>query len=229
MADVTTRRQCPEPLVSLIDLVPANEDDAPGGVAPERGLHPLKTRIRPTLVAWSAALVLAASLASATPAFAATEYLGVRDWSTFAAWQAPGSGNIYTAQARVSVARDTATGRIAWRLNTRCLVNGSPATCSRHATVGLAGYVTDPNNWTHPWGTTTRIKENHLGELIWQGAWHNPYGVTQDWFFTQALVQVHWTAPNKSSNSHYVCSHDVYYTGASERSRTAPGGCVPPT
>jgi hypothetical protein len=189
-------------------------------------VDPLTKRIRWRRLALIAVIAIAGSLVTAAPAQAAIEYLGVRDWSTFASWRAP-SGNIYTAQYRASVAHDTANNNVAWRLNTRCLVNGSPATCSRYAALGLGGYVSDPNNWRWPWGTTSRTKENHKGEWIWQGEWHSPYNVLENWFFTWGLLQVHWTAPNKDSSSHYICSHDVFYNGSQVRSRSAPGGCYP--
>jgi hypothetical protein len=70
------------------------------------------------------------------------EYLGVRDWSTFASWPAP-SGNISTAQYRASVAHELASNRLAWRINTRCLVNGQPATCKRYLGGGLLGHEGD--------------------------------------------------------------------------------------
>src|SRR6266508_3554833 len=89
-------------------------------------------RMRRTVVVVATLMAMASSVLGAAPAHAAVEYLATSGWNTFAAWQAP-SGNIYTAQYRASVARDTNTKKFAWRLNTRCMVNGTPATCSRHA------------------------------------------------------------------------------------------------
>lgn len=186
----------------------------------------MTTRIRWRQLALIAVMATAGSLVSAAPAHAAVEYLGVRDWTTFASWKAP-SGNIYTAQYRASVAHDTLNDNVAWRLNTRCLVNGSAATCGRYAALGLGGYVSDPGNWRWPWGTTSRSRDDYKGELIWQGEWHNPGNVPEFWFFTWGLIQVHWTAPDKDSTSHYICSNDVYYDGSPERFRNAPGACVP--
>jgi hypothetical protein len=203
-------------------------EDAWSTTSGARGVEPLTKPIRWGLVSLVAVMAMVASLVSAAPAYAATEYLGLRDWSTFASWRAP-SGNIYTAQYRASVARNTVTGDIAWRVNTRCLVNGGAATCSRYLAPGLAGYVSNPDDWRRPWGTTYREKLDYKGEWYWQGAWHDPYSVPEFWFFTWGLLSVRWTAPNEPSSDHYICSHDVYYTGSQTRSRSAPTGCYPPT
>jgi len=190
---------------------------------------PLTVRIRWRLLPLVAVLVMAWSLLSAAPAHALVEYLGVRDWSTFAAWQAP-SGNIYTAQYRASVAHELPSNRVAWRINTRCLVNGQSATCSRYFGGGLVGYVSSPSeSWVWPWGTTDRESGAVAGEVIWQGAWHSPYDVPQNWFFTWGGVRVTWTAPNPdvTSSIHNACSHDVYWDGSQVRTRAAPSGCIP--
>jgi hypothetical protein len=190
---------------------------------------PLTVRIRWRLLPLLAVLAMAWSLLSAAPAHAVVEYLGVRDWSTFASWRAP-SGNIYTGQYKASVAHDTSNGNIAWRINTRCQVNGQSATCKRLFSGGLVGYVSSPSeSWVWPWGTTDRESGAIAGEVIWQGEWHNPATKPQNWFFTWGGVKVTWTAPNPDMEStiHNACSHDVYWNGTQIRTRAAPSGCIP--
>lgn len=190
---------------------------------------PLTVRIRWRLLPLVAVLAMAWSLLSAAPAHAVVEYLGVRDWSTFASWQAP-SGNIYTGQYRASVARDTSNGNIAWRINTRCQVNGQSATCKRWFSGGLVGYVSSPSeSWVWPWGTTDRESGAVAGEVIWQGAWHTVGGQPYGWYFTWGGVKVTWTAPNPdvASTIHNACSNDVSWQGSLIRPRAAPSGCIP--
>jgi len=164
--------------------------------------------MRRTVVVVATLMAMASSILSAVPAHAAVEYLAVRDWSTFAAWQAP-SGNIYIAQYRASVAFDNNTGDFAWRINTRCMVNGIPATCSRHAHLGLAAYNDDPSALRFPWSVAPRDRENYKGELIWQGAWHETANIPEFFILTDGYIWVHWTAPNKDSSVHWVCSNDL--------------------
>jgi hypothetical protein len=80
-----------------------------------------------------------------------------------------------------------------------------------------------------PWGTTDRQSGAVAGEVIWQGEWHSPYDVPQNWFFTWGGVRVTWTAPNPdvTSTIHNACSHDVYWNGSQVRTRAAPSGCIP--
>jgi hypothetical protein len=165
-------------------------------------------RMRRTVVVMATLMAMASSVLGAAPAHAAVEYLASSGWNTFAAWQAP-SGNIYTAQYRASVARDTNTKKFAWRLNTRCMVNGTPATCSRHANMGLAVYDQDPNSLRFPWNLAPRDVENYQGDLPWQGDWHSSPLLPAQWLLTDGYIWVHWTAPNKDSSTHWVCSNDL--------------------
>ena len=166
-------------------------------------------RMRRTVVVIATLMAMASTVLGAVPAHAAEDYVAVRDWSTFAAWQAPG-GNIYIAQYRASIAHDLNTGYYAWRINTRCMVNGVPATCSRYGSMGLA--FQDKAGippLRFPWGHAPRSKEDYKGELIWQGDFHNTAPLPEFFLFTHGELSVHWTAPNKASTVHLVCSHTI--------------------
>jgi hypothetical protein len=168
-------------------------------------------RMRRTVVVIATLLAMASTLLVPAPAHAAVDYVAVRDWSTFAAWQAPG-GNIYIAQYRASIAHDTNTGYYAWRINTRCMVNGIPATCSRYGSMGLAVQENTAAPHRFPWGHAPRTKENHKGEWIWQGDFHNTANsrvVPEFFLLTHGELSVHWTAPNKASTVHTVCSYTI--------------------
>jgi hypothetical protein len=168
-------------------------------------------RMRRTVVVIATLMAMASTVLGAAPAYAAVDYVAVRDWSTFAAWQAPG-GNIYIAQYRASIAHDTNTGYYAWRINTRCMVNGIPATCSRYGSMGLAVQTNTAAPLRFPWGHAPRTKENYKGEWIWQGDFHdtaNPQVVPEFFLLTHGELSVHWTAPNKASTVHTVCSYTI--------------------
>jgi hypothetical protein len=168
-------------------------------------------RMRRTVVVIATLMTMASTVLGAAPAHAAEDYVAVRDWSTFAAWQAPG-GNIYIAQYRASIAHNTTTGYYAWRINTRCMVNGIPATCSRYGSMGLAVQTNTAAPLRFPWGHAPRTKENYKGEWIWQGDFHdtaNPQVVPEFFLLTHGELSVHWTAPNKASTVHTVCSYTI--------------------
>jgi hypothetical protein len=165
-------------------------------------------RMRRTVVVLATLMAMASTILAPAPAHAAVDYVAVRDWSTFAAWQAP-SGNIYIAQYRASLAYDTNTGYYAWRINTRCMVNGIPATCSRYGTMGLAVRESTISSLRYPWGRAPRTKNSHKGEWIWQGDFHNTAPLPEYFIRTQGELSVHWTAPNKASTVHWVCSYEI--------------------
>jgi hypothetical protein len=165
-------------------------------------------RMRRTIVVIATLIAMASTVLGAVPAHAAEDYVAVHDWSTFAAWQAPG-GNTYIAQYKASIAHDLNTGYYAWRINTRCMVNGIPATCSRYASMGLAAHENTAAPLRFPWGHAPRTKENYKGEWIWQGDFHNTAPLPEFFILTHGEVSVHWTAPNKASTVHTVCSQDI--------------------
>jgi hypothetical protein len=165
-------------------------------------------RMRRTVVVIATLLAMASTVLGAAPAHAAEDYVAVRDWSTFAAWQAPGA-NIYIAQYRASIAHDLNTGYYAWRINTRCMVNGIPATCSRYGSMGLAVQENTAAPLRFPWGHAPRTKESYKGEWIWQGDFHNTAPLPEFFLLTHGELSVHWTAPNKASTVHTVCSYTI--------------------
>jgi hypothetical protein len=168
-------------------------------------------RMRRTVVVIATLMAMASTVLGAVPAHAAEDYVAVRDWSTFAAWQAPG-GNTYIAQYRASIAHDLNTGYYAWRINTRCMVGSIPATCSRYGSMGLAVQENTAAPLRFPWGHAPRTKENYKGEWIWQGDFHdtaNRFVVPEFFLLTHGELSVHWTAPNKASTVHTVCSYTI--------------------
>jgi hypothetical protein len=164
--------------------------------------------MRRTVVVIATLMAMASTVLGAVPAYAAVDYVAVRDWSTFAAWQAPG-GNIYIAQYRASIAHDLNTGYYAWRINTRCMVNAIPATCSRYGSMGLAVQENTAAPLRFPWGHAPRTKENYKGEWIWQGDFHNTAPLPEFFLLTHGELSVYWTAPNKASTVHTVCSYTI--------------------
>jgi hypothetical protein len=186
-------------------------------------------RMRRTVVVIATLMAMASTVLGATPAHAAVDYDAVWGWNTFAAWQAP-SGNIYIAQYKASIAHDTSTGYYAWRINTRCMVNGTPATCSRYGSMGLAVFESFGDPIRYPWGRAPRTKENHKGEWIWQGDFHdtaNPRVVPEFFLLTHGELSVHWTAPNKASTVHWVCSFTI--NKALPHSSLYGGDCANPS
>ena len=159
----------------------------------------LTVRIRWRFVPLLAVLAMAWSLLSAAPAHAAIEYLAVRDWSTFASWQAP-SGNIYTGQYRQRGPR-----HLNWehRLADQYPLPGEWAVGDLQAPVQWrARRIREQSQRVMgvSLGDDGRESGAVAGEVIWQGAWHSVGGQPYGWYFTWGGVKVTWTAPNVTSS-----------------------------